>query len=138
MKQRLSTLLLTLVLTHLPFARLVNAQTSVNELKQTARVRSDIRKRLSSKNTQVRVRLRNGQELHGLVDQADDRGFQLVDGRTGDRIEVAYSDVVAVKGRGLSTAAKIGIITAVTVGLVVTIGALSMRNFDPFKHGVLR
>src|SRR5215813_7880324 len=77
MKQRLSTLLLTLVLTHLPFARLVNAQTSVNELKQTARVRSDIRKRLSSKNTQVRVRLRNGQELHGLVDQADDRGFQL-------------------------------------------------------------
>jgi hypothetical protein len=138
MKHKLVAFSLAFILVLAPLARGVRAQAQANDARKTARVKSDISKRVAGRNTRVTIKLLSGAELKGRIEQADHERFTLTEDKTGKSVSLAYSEVRGVKGRGLGTGAKIGIIAAVTVGLLVTVVVLGMRNFDPFKHGVLR
>lgn len=138
MKQRLKTFSLAFMLVFAPLGRAVRGQTRTADAWTPARVRSEVTKRIANQSTRVKLKLLSGEELQGRIDQAEDKGFTIVADKTGKSVRIAYSEVSGVQARGLSTGMKIGIIAAVTVGLVVTVAAMSRRNFDPFKHGVLR
>jgi len=43
-----------------------------------------------------------------------------------------------VNGTGLSKGAKFGILTGIVAGAVIIGALISLKNFDPFKNGVLR
>jgi hypothetical protein len=138
MKEKLRVFSLAFMLVLAPLARFVRAQPQANGARKTARLRADVSKRVASRNTRVNIKLLSGAELKGHIEHADDKGFTFTEDKTGKNWSIAYSEVNNVKGRGLGTGAKIGIIAAVTVGLLVTVVVLGMRNFDPFKNGVLR
>lgn len=129
---------LTLVLIFVPLEPLVRAQQPTNDAKQTANVKAEIVKRGTGEKANVTVKLRNGSEVKGFVSHADDDNFTLTDKKTGKQTEIAYSDVTKVKGRGLSTWAKVGIVTAIAVGVLAIVVIISLRNFDPFEGGILR
>ena len=118
----------------MPLAQVAQAQ--ANDAQKTARVKSEIAKRVADKRTKVKIKLRNGEEVKGRIDHADDTGFTVTEGKTAKQIQISYSEVATVKGRGLSTGAKIGIIAGIAAAALAIAVVVSLKNFDPFKGGI--
>ena len=128
-------LMMTLVLSSVPKTALAQQQLTDPSV---VRIKSDIGRRLRDAKTNVTVMLRNGSELKGRITQAADNMFTLKEKNTGTQRDVSYADVTKLKGRGLSKGAKFGILTGIIAGAVIIGALISLRNFDPFKNGVLR
>jgi len=128
-------LMVTLVLSSGPKTALAQQQLTDPGV---VRIKTDIARRLRDAKTNVTVMLRNGSELKGRITQAAENMFTLKDKNTGTQRDVSYADVTKVKGRGLSKGAKFGILTGIIAGAVIIGALISLRNFDPFKNGVLR
>ena len=128
-------LMMTLVLSSGPKTALAQQQLTDPSV---VRTKTDIARRLRDAKTNVTVMLRNGSELKGRITQAAENMFTLKDKNTGTQRDVSYADVTKVKGRGLSKGAKFGILTGIIAGAVIIGALISLRNFDPFKNGVLR
>jgi len=133
---RLMPVLLMLVLSLSPVRRAALAQQQLTE-QNVVKIKTDIARRLRDEKTNVTVRLRNGSELKGRITQAAENMFTLKEKNSGTR-NISYADVTKVRGRGLSRGAKFGILTGVIAGAVIIGALISLRNFDPFKNGVLR
>ncbi|MGH9970861.1 MAG: hypothetical protein ACREBG_24135 [Pyrinomonadaceae bacterium] len=136
MENKLKVLSLAFILTVAPLAQLVRAQGPASDVEQTAKIKSEVTKRVSKNKTHVKIKLKDGSELKARITQAGENGFTVTDDKTGKQIEVAYSDVAAVKGRSLSTGLKIGIILAVAVVALAVIGIAAVKSIDPFGGGI--
>ena len=133
---RLMPVLLMLALSLSPVRRAVLAQQKLTD-QNVVKIKTDIARRLRDEKTNVTIRLRNGSELRGRITQAAENMFTLKEKNSGTR-NISYADVTKVRGRGLSKGAKFGILTGVIAGAVIIGALISLRNFDPFKNGVLR
>ncbi len=107
-----------------------------DDVDTTAKVKSQIAKRVTNKKTRVKVKLRNGRELKGRIERANDNGFTITEEKTGKETELAYSEVQKVSGRGLGKGAKFGIAAAIAVGVLAIIVVIALKNFDPFEGGL--
>jgi small nuclear ribonucleoprotein (snRNP)-like protein len=128
-------LMLALILSPVPKTALAQQQLTDPGV---VRIKTDIARRVRDARTTVTVRLRNGSEIKGRIMQASENMFTLKEKNTGTQRDVSYADVTKVKGRGLSKGAKFGILTGIIAGAVIIGALISLRNFDPFKNGVLR
>ncbi|HSE16312.1 MAG TPA: hypothetical protein VLB46_04625 [Pyrinomonadaceae bacterium] len=133
--KKLFPVLLMLALIVAPCAALTQQQLTDPGV---ARIKTDITRRLRDAKTNVTVRLRNGSELKGRITHAAENMFSLKVKNTGAQRDISYADVTRVNGRGLSKGAKFGILTAIIAGAVVIGALVSLKNFDPFRDGVLR
>ena len=133
---RLMPVLLMLALSLSPVPRAALAQQLTDP--GVARIKTDIARRLRNAKTNVTVRLRNGSELKGRITQAAENMFTLREKNTRTQRDISYADVTKVRGQGLSKGAKFGILTGFIAGAVIIGALISLRNFDPFKNGVLR
>lgn len=131
---RLKFLALMLTLILIPLAQSARAQSG--GVGDTAKIKSEIAKRVEHKKARVKIKLRTGEELKGQLEQPGDDKFTLVQDKTGKRLELAYSDVAKVSGRGMSTFTKVGIVAAIGVGVVVIVAVIAVKNFDPFSGGI--
>jgi sRNA-binding regulator protein Hfq len=104
---------------------------------EAAKVKAEVIKRLSRKKERVKIKLRNGSQLKGRITQTGDNSFTVSDEKTGNRTDVGYADVLKLQGRGMSTSKKVLIASAIGVGVLVTVAIIAIRNFDPFKNGVV-
>jgi small nuclear ribonucleoprotein (snRNP)-like protein len=138
MENKLILLSLTVVLIFVPLGRLVHAQQPARETEETAKLKSQIAKRISNKKTKVKIKLRDGKELRARIAHADENGFTVIDDRTQQPLELAYSDVVSVKGRGMSTGLKIGIIAGSALVVIAVVGVIAVKSIDPFEGGIFR
>ena len=134
---KLMPVLLMLALILAPVPRSALAQQQLTD-PGVVKLKSDIARRLRNNKTNVTVRLRNGSELKGRITQAAENMFSLKEKNTGTQRDISYADVTKVNGRGLSKGAKFGILTGILAGAVIIGALISLRNFDPFKNGVLR
>ena len=133
---KLMPVFLMLALTLSPVRRTVLGQQLADP--GVVKIKTDIARRLRDEKTNVTVRLRNGSELKGRITQAAENMFTLKENKTGAQRHISYTDVTKLKGQGLSKGAKFGILTAIVAGAVVIGALISLKNFDPFKDGVLR
>ena len=78
----------------------------------------------------IKVELRNGTKLAGYVSEAMEDTFSIVDPRTGVTSTVAYTQAARVRGRSLSTGAKIGIGIAIGVGAFFLLAYISFRSWS--------
>ena len=134
---KLLPVLLMLVLSLSPVRRATLAQQQLAD-PSVVKIKTDIVRRLRDEKTNVTVRLRNGSELKGRITQAAENMFTLKEKNGGGQRSISYADVTKVTGRGLSKGAKFGILTGVIAGAVIIGALISLKNFDPFKNGVLR
>ena len=134
---KLMPVLLMLVLSLSPLRRAALAQQQLSD-PRVGRVKTDIARRLRDEKTNVTVKLRNGSELNGRITKAADNMFTLKEKNTGAQRDISYSDVAKVNGKGLSKGAKFGILTGIIAGAVIIGVLINLKNFDPFKDGVLR
>ena len=137
MKRKLMIVGLALTLLVMPVTRLtVQAQSGAADA-QTTKVKAEVAKRVANNKTKVKVKLRTGEQLKGQINQSDDNGFTLTQDKTNSQMKLSYADVEKVSGRGgLSTAAKIGIVAAIAVGVLAIIAIVAVRTFDPFSGGI--
>lgn len=136
MKRKLWILSLASILFFVPLVRIGNAGQS-KALEPNSKMKSEISKRIAKGKTRVKLKLRSGAEVKGRLEQAGDDSFTLTDEKSGRQISVAYNEVQRVKGHGLGTGAKIGIIGGIAVTAAVIIVLVSFHNFDPFKNGIV-
>lgn len=73
------------------------------------KVKADLRKLGTGKEAQLKVELRNNSRLEGYVSASDEEGFTVNNAKTGAATRVTYPEVKRVKGKNLSTGAKIAI-----------------------------
>jgi len=133
MKSRLSIAGVALMLVLAPLMQVAQAQPQQG----AASVKATVEKRLANKKTKVKVKLRSGEDVKGRIDQSDDNGFTLTQDKTNKQVQISYADVEKVSGRGgLSTAAKIGIVAAIALGVLAIVVIVALRNFDPFSGGI--
>jgi hypothetical protein len=78
----------------------------------------------------VRVMLKDQTKLSGYVSEAGVDTFTVTDPKTGAVVPVAYTDVSTLRGRGLSTGAKIAIGIAVGVGAFFLIAYALFLNWS--------
>ena len=133
---KLMPVILMLALVLCPVPRTALAQQLADP--GVVRIKTDITRRLRDKKTEVTVRLRNGSELKGRITEAAENRFILKETKNGAHHDLSYAEVTQVKGKGLSKGAKFGILTGIVAGAVIIGALVSMKNFDPFKNGVLR
>ena len=137
MKSRLSIAGIALLLVVAPLMRVAQAQPQSGDEQKTAGIKATVEKRLANKKTKVKVKLRSGEEVKGQINQSDDNGFNLTQDKTNKQMQISYAEVEKVSGRGgLSTAAKIGIVAAIAVGVLAIVVIVAVRNFDPFSGGI--
>ena len=133
---RLKSFALALTLIVVPLAQMAQGQTQTSDGDDDAKVKSEIAKRVAHKKTRVKIKLRDGGEVKGNIDQANDTGFTLTEDKTGKRLDLSYNSVEKVSGRGMSTLTKVGIAVGVGVIVVGIFVAVAIKNFDPFKGGI--
>lgn len=134
MNKLMPILLMTaLIVSSVPLVAL--AQQNLTDT-NVVRIKADIAKRLRDEKTNVTVRLRNGSELKGKITEVAENMFTLK--AKNIQRDISYADVTRVKGQGLSKGAKFGILTGILAGAVIIGALISLKNFDPFKNGVLR
>jgi hypothetical protein len=133
---KLKSLTLMALLILLPLARVAQAQTGAVD--QTSKIRAEVARRVDNKKTRVKIKLLTGEELKGRIDQAAGDVFTVTEDKTGRKVDLKYSEVAAVKGRGISTLTKVGIVVGVAVVVVAIAVVVAVRNFDPFSNGGIR
>ena len=133
---KLMPVLLTMVLLLAPVRRAALAQQKLTET-SVEKVKTEIARRFRDEKTNVTLRLRNGSELKGRITAAAENMFTLKEKNNGTKRDISYVDVTRVTGQGLSKGAKFGILTGILTGAVIIGALVSMRDFDPFKNGVL-
>ena len=138
-KKKLTVGSVALLLVLAPLIRVAQAQAQPQsrDEQKTASIKAEVAKRLASKKTRVKIKLLTGEEVKGQINQSEENGFTLTQDKTNRQVQISYADVEKVSGRGsLSTAAKIGIIAAIAVGVLAIVVIVAVRSFDPFSGGI--
>jgi hypothetical protein len=135
--KKVFTMLLALVVAMVPLVQVAQGQTQSTEAVRIAKVKSEVTKRLANKKERVKLKLHDGTEVKGRLEQANDGGFTLTEDKTNKKIDLAYSVVDKVNGRGMSTLTKVGIGAAIAVGVLAILVVVALKNFDPFSGGIV-
>ena len=132
---KMKSLALSLLLLLAPFLQVasVQAQTGADN---AARIKAEVSKRMANRKTHVNIDMLNGDKLKGRIEQADDNKFSILQDKTKQKIDVSYSDVRKVKGQGLGTGAKIGLIVGAAAVVLAVVVVVAIKNFDPFEGGI--
>jgi len=94
------------------------------EARRIARVKAAVDKRGVGEKAGVKIKLRDNTVVKGYIYQTGEENFVVRDAKTGKSETIAYRDVAQVKGKGLSTGAKIGIGAA--IGSCATLAVLAI------------
>ena len=137
MNKLLRSIPLSIILTLMPIGRLVRSQQLTASDADANRIKTEIVRRVKNQNPNVTIRLRNGNELKGRITGTSENMFTLKEEKTRHHRDINFSDVVKVKGGGLSRGAKFGILTGILAGSVLIGALMSLRHSDPFENGVL-
>ena len=132
---KVRSLALALLLVFAPLAQVEGVQPQSNP-DQSAKIKTEVAKRIANKKNHVNIDLRNGDKLKGRLEQADDNKFTILQDKTGNKLELSYDDVLKVKGQGLGTGAKIAIAVGVAAVVVAVVVVVALKNFDPFEGGI--
>ena len=91
---------------------------------QANKVKAKVQKTRAGEKSKVRVRLRDGTDLRGHISDIGNESFRVTEGATRKTTLVPYAYVQSLKGKGLSTAAKVLIFTGMGLAVVVIVVAV--------------
>ncbi|MBX7173608.1 MAG: hypothetical protein K1X72_21750 [Pyrinomonadaceae bacterium] len=128
LKQLISLVLVGLII-NLTFYTSANANDlNPKEAKFAQKVKAEVEKLGIGKESQVKVKLKDGVEIKGYISQINEDSFVVVDEKTGNQTEVSYPQATQIKGNNLSTGTKIAIGVGIVLGIFVLFGILQSSN----------
>lgn len=130
MKKLLTMMVACLVVSAVSVRPVAASSNAEKEARFASKVKLGIEKLGSGSDTRVEVKLRDKTRLKGYISEISENEFVITDLKTGASNKVAYADVSQVKGKNLSTGAKIGIGIAIGAGITILILLLIMNHLD--------
>ena len=104
------------------FARPVSAHTSIDKQAQfTEKVRVGINTFGIGEDARIEVKLKDKSKVAGYVSEIKEASFVVKNPQTGVNTSVDYSDVKQVRGKHLSTGAKIAIGVGIGAGILAVV-----------------
>lgn len=105
------------------FTEVASAATKAEkEAKQVEKIKQKVSKLGTGENARVTVGLKKqDKELKGYLSKIDEDSFVVTNLKTKETTMVAYRDVAYVHGKGLPTAATVGIVVGAVVGVLLLI-----------------
>src|SRR5258707_2881204 len=94
---------------------------------QVEKLKADIIRLGTGPDARIKIRLRDKTKITGYVSEAGESSFVVVDAKTGQPTSIPYPQVGQAKGNNLSSGAKLAIVLAVLVGVLILVG-LSANN----------
>lgn len=111
---------------NLSFGATVYAETKVEkEAKFIEKVKADIAKLGTGKDSRIQVKLKDGTKLKGYIGQINENSFVVIDERSGAPTEVPYPKTKQVKGNNLSTGVTIALAVVIFLVIAAIVGATS-------------
>jgi len=102
-------------------------ETQTRSTTQNSKIQSEVEKRGTGKQSQLKVKLKNNTEVRGYISKIGDASFEVT-GKSGQATTIEYADVQKLQGSGLSKGAKIGIIVGVVVVAVAIVIAVAVAK----------
>ena len=96
--------------------------------KRAAKVRDSIRKLGVGTDARIDVKLKNKTNLVGYLSEASDDYFVIIERKSGESTKVDYLQVQTVKGKNLSTGAKVLIGLGIAAGVILVLHLLFGRD----------
>ncbi|HEV2707982.1 MAG TPA: hypothetical protein VGV59_18835 [Pyrinomonadaceae bacterium] len=128
MKKRLLTVLLALLLAHVPSLARTQTETDAQLLDK---VRSKIARLGVGEKAKATLRLKDGTKVKGYVSQMRETDVVMRDRQTDQPTPVRFADIAKVDdNRGHGTAKKIGIGVAIGAGAVLVVIAALIASLD--------
>ncbi len=94
------------------------------EAKQVAKIKQRVAKMGIGEKAVIRVELKGKDNpIKGYVSEVGEENFSVTNFKTKEITQVAYREVVWMKGKGLPRAAKIGLVVACVVGVNLIIAS---------------
>ena len=97
---------------------------------KSALMKAKVQKMGVGERSVVRVKLKDGTQIRGSVAEIGNDSFTVADKMSNKTTSVNYGDVQTLKGKGLSTTAKVLIGVGIGVGILATVVAVAL------SHGV--
>ena len=94
---------------------------------QVNKVKTEIQKYATAKKKQVKVTVRNGNQLKGYISRSDDLSFDLTE-KSGRVSKLRYADPAEVHGAGLNRGAKIASVVGCAVAVVAVVLAIGVER----------
>ncbi len=132
-KQCLTVILVGLMFWGVNFPTIFAQPITDNTLEK---IKTDVFRRGTGEKAKVVVRMKNGMNQKGFINQAGEDSFDLTDFKTKQTTAIAYRDVRQVKKPGLSTGAKIAIGVGIAAAVTVVVLVVAVRNADWFPGGI--
>ncbi len=97
-------------------------------------VRKSIEKLGTGEKARAIVKLRDGTVHKGFVYDAGDNSFTLLEEKTAQKITVAYADVIGLKGKNMSTGAKVALGVGLAAAGLAIVGSILVLAFIASWH----
>lgn len=98
--------------------------------RRAEQVKSSLGKLGVGESARVEVKLRDGTRLKGYIREAGEDSFVVVDRQTGAARVVTFEQVDKIKGRGLSTGAKVAIGFGIAAAVLGTLALIGLHYSD--------
>ena len=137
MKKYLSIALTMLMLhafSHSPLASGTPKEKAKNAMR-ASQVKSGVVSLGTGTSSRVRVVLYDKSRYDGYITEITEGYFVVADAKTGATAPIAYPEVKGIKGKNLSTGAKIGIGVAIGAAVAVIIAVLASDDDDEDRFG---
>src|ERR1051325_6868241 len=129
MLKRICSVMLAALLLQAAAVPAFAATNADKEAKRAEKVRTQLSKLGTGKDSRIRVELRDKTKLEGYVSAADAESFTLT-ARDGTTTNVPYQDVKKAQGNNLSTGAKIAIGAGIGAGVTLLIIWIFIATHD--------
>ena len=129
MLKRICSVMLAALLLQAAAVPAFAATNADKEAKRAEKVRTQLSKLGTGKDSRIRVELRDKTKLEGYVSAADAESFTLT-ARDGKTTNVPYQDVKKAQGNNLSTGAKIAIGAGIGAGVTLLIIWIFIATHD--------
>ncbi len=106
----------------------VSQVTKSEQASRSAKVKAEVQRRGIGQQSRVRVKLVSRSEVKGYISKIEDTSFEVTDKNSGQTTTISYSNVDRLKGSGLPTIAKIGIVVGAAVLIVALVIGVSLKR----------
>jgi len=128
MLKRLCSVMLSALLLQAAALPAFGAASAEKDAKRADKVRTQLAKLGTGKDTRIKVELRDKTKLQGYVSAADADTFSVTDDK-GNTTAVPYQQVKKARGNNLSTGAKIAIGIGIGIGVLIIIALIAATHY---------
>lgn len=129
-KQFLSLIFISLLISSVGLRTAQAGSKEEKEARHAEKVKTNVAKLGVGESAVVEVTLRDKSKVKGYISRADSEAFTVANPKTSDATTIVYPNVKSIKGKNLSTGAKIAIGVGIAAAVIFAIWYIVIVHYD--------